>query len=86
MILHSDRNVRINRSTKIGANTYIGKYSTIGLKTTMGESVVVHANVKLSRKANIKPNGIVLETPTSFDLFKICAVEVTENEYEQQSL
>lgn len=81
-----DRNVRIDRNTIISANTYVGKQSTIGLKSTIGESVVIYANVKLPHSANIKSNEIVILTPSSYDLFRICARQVTDDEYEFMAL
>lgn len=75
-----DRNVRIERNTKIRANTYIGRYSSVGSSSTMGESVVIYENVKLPHSAKIKSKEIVMETPSSFELYKICARHVTDNE------
>lgn len=49
----------------------------------MGESVVIYANVKLPHAASIKSNEIVIETPSSFELFKICAQHVTDDEYDR---
>lgn len=47
----------------------------------MGESVVIHKNVKLPKAAKIKSHEIVVITPSSFELYQICARHVTDAEY-----
>lgn len=47
----------------------------------MGESVVIYANVKLPHESNIKSKDSVIKTPSSFELYKICALHVSDDEY-----
>lgn len=47
----------------------------------MGESVVIHENVKLPKATKLESNQIVIQTPTSYDLYQICARHVTDEEY-----
>lgn len=47
----------------------------------MGESVVIHENVKLPNSAKIESKEIIIETPSSFELYRICARHVTDKEY-----
>lgn len=66
----------------IGKRAYIGIFNSIGSKSRIGELAVVHEYVSLPSGTIVKPTDIVIQTPTSLYLYKICARNISSNEYD----
>lgn len=81
-----DEKAIIDKYTKfdgkyIGKRAYIGIFNLIGARSEIGEAAVVHEYVSLPSNSRVNPTDIVIQTPTSFHLYRMSAQTIPADEY-----
>lgn len=66
-----DKNAEIGPSAKVSRNAYIGNSTEI--MVNVGKSAIIHNHVKILEGEHIKANEIVIRSPSTYDLFLMCA-------------